>query len=44
MKVIIELDFDYKPYDADVINYLHELINNNCLDWYIEDDTNENSN
>ena len=44
MKVIIELDFDYKPDDADVNNYLHELIDNNCLDWYIEDNTNENSN
>ena len=44
MKVIIELDFDYKPDDADVLNYLYELIDNNCLDWYIEDDTNENSN
>ena len=32
--VVIELEFDYKPTDADVINYLHELIDNNCLDYY----------
>ena len=44
-KVTITLWFEKDVIDdADVINYLHELIDNNCLDWYIEDDTNENSN
>jgi len=34
MKVIIELDFEEKPSQADVENYLKELMYNNCLDWY----------
>jgi len=40
-KVIIELEFDnhkndYKVTDAEVINYLQELINNDCLTYIKE--------
>ena len=30
-RVIIDLEFDEKPTEADVINYLNELIDNECL-------------
>tara|TARA_B100000214_G_C23713932_1_gene511093 strand:+ start:506 stop:640 length:135 start_codon:yes stop_codon:yes gene_type:complete len=41
-KVIIELEFDnhknnYEVSDAEVINYLQELINNNCLTYIKEE-------
>ena len=41
-KVIIELEFDnhkndYKVTDAEVINYLQELINNDCLTYIKEE-------
>ena len=32
-KVIIDLEFDEKPTKADVINYLNELIHNDCLSY-----------
>jgi len=34
MKIFIELDFEETPSQADVENYLNELMSNNCLDWY----------
>jgi len=32
-RVIIDLEFDEKPTEADVINYLNELIDNDCLSY-----------
>lgn len=32
-RVIIDLEFDEKPAEADVINYLNELIDNRCLSY-----------
>ena len=42
MRVIIELEFDnhkndYELTDAEVINYLQELIDNDCLTYTKED-------
>jgi hypothetical protein len=35
-KIFIELEFESNEVsDADVYNYLNELIDNNCLDWYV---------
>ena len=35
-KIFIELEFESNEVsDADVCNYLNELIDNNCLDWYV---------
>jgi hypothetical protein len=39
MKVIIELDFEETPSQADVENYLNELIDNNSLAWNVEENT-----
>ena len=36
-KVIIELEFDDKPTDADVYNYLNELMDNECLGYEIKE-------
>ena len=36
MKIIIELEFDERPDEAEVINYLNELIANDCLGYYEE--------
>ena len=36
MKIIIELEFDERPDEAEVINYLNELIDNDCLGYYEE--------
>tara|TARA_R110000823_G_scaffold282406_1_gene400616 strand:+ start:42 stop:173 length:132 start_codon:yes stop_codon:yes gene_type:complete len=33
MKVIIELEFDQPPTKLDVINYLNELIADDCLSY-----------
>jgi len=46
-KVIIELEFDnrknnYEVNDAEVYNYLQELIDNDCLGWYIEEEVSDN--
>ena len=30
-RIIIDLEFDEKPTEADVIDYLNELIDNECL-------------
>ncbi len=38
-KVIIELEFDDKPTDADVYNYLNELMDNDCLGYEIKKPT-----
>ena len=38
MKIIIELEFDERPDEAEVINYLNELIDNDCLGYYEESD------
>ena len=37
VKVIIELEFDDKPTDEDVYNYLNELIDNDCLGYEIKE-------
>jgi len=37
-KVLIELEFDHDDVgDAEVYNYLDELMENECLSWEIED-------
>jgi hypothetical protein len=36
-RVIIELEFDDKPTDADVYNYLNELMDNDCLGYEIKE-------
>ena len=36
-KVIIELEFDNKPTDSDVYNYLNELMDNDCLGYEIKE-------
>jgi hypothetical protein len=36
-KVIIELEFNDKPNDADVYNYLNELMDNDCLSYEIKE-------
>ena len=46
LKVIIELEFDnhknnYEVNYAEVYNYLQELIDNDCLGWYIEEVSDE---
>jgi hypothetical protein len=41
MKIFIELDFEETPSQADVENYLNELMSNNCLDWYTDTEENE---
>ena len=41
-RVIIELEFDDKPTDADVYNYLNELMDNDCLGYEIKETANEN--
>ena len=38
MKVFIELEFEEMPSQAEVENYLHDLVHNNCLDWYVEEE------
>ena len=38
MKVFIELEFEEMPSQAEVENYLHDLMYNNCLDWYVGKD------
>jgi hypothetical protein len=40
-RVIIELEFDDKPTDADVYNYLNELMDNDCLSYEIKENENE---
>ena len=40
-KVIIELEFDDKPTDADVYNYLNELMDNDCLGYEIKENEDE---
>jgi hypothetical protein len=40
-KVIIELEFDDKPTDADVYNYLNELMDNDCLGYEIKETEND---
>lgn len=41
-RVTIELDFDSEDVsDADVINYLNELIENDMLDYEVKDDPKE---
>jgi hypothetical protein len=41
-RVIIELEFDdLKPTDADVYNYLNELMDNDCLSYEIKENENE---
>ena len=40
-KVIIELEFNNKPNDADVYNYLNELMYNDCLSYEIKENENE---
>jgi hypothetical protein len=40
-KVIIELEFDDKPNDADVYNYLNELMDNDCLSYEIKETEND---
>jgi len=40
-RVIIELEFDGKPTDADVYNYLNELMDNDCLGYEIKENGNE---
>jgi hypothetical protein len=41
VKVIIELEFDDKPNDADVYNYLNELMDNDCLSYEIKETEND---
>jgi hypothetical protein len=41
-RVIIELEFDDKPTDADVYNYLNELMDNDCNNLGYEIKENEN--
>jgi hypothetical protein len=36
-KLIIELEFNDKPNDADVYNYLNELMDNDCLSYEIKE-------
>jgi len=36
-RVIIELEFDDKPTNADVYNYLNELMDNDCLGYKIKE-------
>ena len=43
MKIFIELDFEETPSQADVENYLNELMSNNCLDWYTDTEEKEDS-
>jgi|10_taG_2_1085330.scaffolds.fasta_scaffold12789_3 hypothetical protein len=43
MKVFIELEFEEMPSQAEVENYLHDLMHNNCLDWYVEEEENKTS-
>jgi len=38
MKIIIELEFEETPSQADVENYLKDLMYNNCLDWYKDEE------
>jgi hypothetical protein len=38
--VNIELEFNNKPTDADVYNYLNELIENDCLGYEIKETSN----
>jgi hypothetical protein len=40
-RVIIELEFDDKPTDADVYNYLNELMDNDCLGYEIKENQDE---
>jgi hypothetical protein len=40
-RVIIELEFDDKPTDADVYNYLNELMDNDCLGYEIKETEND---
>jgi hypothetical protein len=40
-KVIIELEFNDKPNDVDVYNYLNELMDNDCLSYEIKENENE---
>jgi hypothetical protein len=40
-KVIIELEFNDKPNDADVYNYLNELMDNDCLSYEIKETEDE---
>jgi hypothetical protein len=44
MRVIIELEFDDKPTDADVYNYLNELMDNECLGYEIKENEDDNVN
>jgi hypothetical protein len=39
-KVIIELEFNDKPNDVDVYNYLTELMDNDCLSYEIKETEN----
>ena len=38
MKIIIELEFDERPEEAEGSNYVNELIYNYCLGYYEEVD------
>jgi len=42
-RATIELEFNQKPTEADVINYLNELIDNDCLGFDIKPINNPNS-
>ena len=37
-KVIIELEFNQTPSQEDVYDYLNALMNDGCLDWYVEEE------
>lgn len=40
MKVIIELEFNQTPSQEDVYDYLNALMNDGCLDWYVQEENN----
>ena len=42
-RATIELEFNQKPTETDVIDYLNELIDNDCLDFEIKQMNNPNS-
>ena len=40
--IVIELDFDSVPTEAEVYNYLSELKSNDLLDFFVKETTDEN--
>ena len=40
--VAIELDFDSAPTEAEVYNYLNELMSNDMLDFFVKETTDDN--